>query len=141
MILTASTTVDVPNMEDARPRELSRFERFLRFHAASPHVYRLFEKFTKEAASKGKKVGARAVWERMRWELYFETSRDGDYKLNDHFTPYYARLVMLRNEQLAGYFETRDKRFDVDEATLLEWADKIDRPRTIPIHRVQERLF
>lgn len=106
----------------------TRFQHWLDFHRDNPHVYELFERFAVEAFSKGKKVGARNIWEKIRWELAIETNSE-DWKLNDHFVPYESRLAMLRNPQLAGFFERRDARFDTDDETLLREADAIDRER------------
>lgn len=106
----------------------TRFEQWAQFHRENPHVWDVFLAMTRRAVASGRKVGARCVWERMRWELDIETQAD-DFRLNDHLVPYYARLVMLRNPELDGYFERRDARFDVDDATLLREADVIDSAR------------
>jgi hypothetical protein len=80
---------------------------FLRFHADNPHVYRLLERFTVEAAAKRKRFGIRVVYERARWYLAFETTTGDDYKLNDHHHALYARLLMLHHPELTGLFELR----------------------------------
>lgn len=106
----------------------SRFERWQEFYALNPHIYELFERFAVEAFGKGKRVGARNIWEKIRWELAVETESE-DWKLNDHACPYYARLVMLRNPTMLGFFERRDAHFDTDDETLLRQADAIDQER------------
>lgn len=106
--------LSLPGLE---PRE--RFERFKQFHRDNPQVFRLFRQFAEEALHARQKVGARAIWERMRWYACIETTST-DYRLNDHYTPYFARLLMLTDDRFAGFFETRDGRFDVDDQTILQ---------------------
>lgn len=83
---------------------------FLEFHRANPGVWGLFERFTLEAVRAGasKRIGARMVWERIRWETRVASSaREGAPRLNDHHVPYYARLFMERHPELGPVFETR----------------------------------
>lgn len=83
-------------------------ERFLRFHASNPHIYEMLVRFAREARRHGKsRFGVRVIWERMRFEMWLSTVADDDYKLNDHFTSRYARLIMDQEPDLAGIFETR----------------------------------
>lgn len=84
-------------------------ERFERFHSANPAVFTLFLRFAREARAKGRKIGAKAIIERLRWEVMIET--DEDYRLNDHYTSRYARLAMeLFPEEFRDFFETRTLR-------------------------------
>ena len=104
-----------------------RFERWLEFHRANPSVYELFRSFAMQAVNAGmRRLGARVIWERIRWYVHIETNTADEFKLNDHYTPYYARLLMLREPQLAGVFSRRDARFDVDDGLLLKRANEID---------------
>lgn len=90
-------------------------ERFIDFHRANPDVYDLFEQFTNEAIAAGmKRVGAKFVFERIRWEILVATSGAGYcvaskrlLKLNNNFTAWYARLFMARNRAHVGVFELR----------------------------------
>jgi hypothetical protein len=83
--------------------------RFDAFHADHPQVWKLFLRFVKEAMVSGRrKFGARMIWERMRWFSTIETKGD-DFKLNDHYPPFYARLFMETYPQYAGFFEIREK--------------------------------
>ncbi|MEK9724416.1 MAG: hypothetical protein VW405_13170 [Rhodospirillaceae bacterium] len=84
--------------------------RFEAFHEANPNVYRLFERFTKEAIAAGRvRIGAKAIFERMRWYFAFETTGD-TFKLNNSFTSFYARLFMADHPEHADLFETRERR-------------------------------
>lgn len=83
-------------------------EDFSRFHAANPHVYQALRQVALHAARRGRKVGIKAIYERVRWEYQVETSRQEDaYKLNNNYTSRYARLLMENEPDLAGFFETR----------------------------------
>lgn len=108
---------------DYAPKPRSpRYGRFLKFHRDSPRVYELFRHFAVLAKSKGRRkyFGARMIGERIRWYTSVETTSEDDYRINDHYWPYYARLLMLSDPaQFEGFFERRDAHFDVDDATLL----------------------
>lgn len=90
-------------------------EKFLEFHRANPEVYELFERFTFEAINSGmKRVGAKFVFERIRWEIYVSTSGAGycvplkrDLKLNNNFTAWYARAFKAKNRAHKDVFECR----------------------------------
>ena len=97
----------------------TRYERFKKFHAENPQVYQYFLEFARLAVARRVRFGARMIWERIRWYTLIETT-DAKYKLNDHNTPYYARLAMLEfPEEFGGFFELRDNRFDTDEETMM----------------------
>lgn len=83
---------------------------FETFHAAHPEVWRLFERFALEAlrSDGSRRIGARMVWERIRWESRVAVDLPGDKpKLNDHHVPYYARLFLQTHSHLGPVFETR----------------------------------
>lgn len=81
---------------------------FEKFHRENPVLYGELVRLAREAKAAGaEKLGIRQLWERLRWWLRFEVKRDGDYRLNDHLTAHYSRLIMQREPDLAGFFETR----------------------------------
>jgi len=80
---------------------------FWAFHRENPKVYELFRQYALEAAHTGRKrFGARMIWNRMRWYTRVETN-DPDFKLNDHHTPYYARMFLRDHPEHEGLFELR----------------------------------
>lgn len=90
---------------------LGLYEREFRvFHGENPHVYDALRTICLELREKGiTRFGIRTVWERLRWLSKFSTKhRANDYKLNDHHTRFYARLLMDQEPELKGFFETRD---------------------------------
>ncbi len=54
----------------------------------------------------GKRIGQRAIWEKLRWEYEVERT-DPEFKLNDHFTSRMVRFAESRVPELNGYFEKR----------------------------------
>jgi len=83
---------------------------FVAFHADHPEVYALFKRFTFEAIRAGwQRIGAKMIWERMRWFAAVEAG-DGEYRLNNNFTAYYARLFMQDHPEHVGLFECRSTR-------------------------------
>ncbi len=86
-------------------------EAFERFHRANPAVYALFERFALEAIHSGADtLGAKAVWERLRWETSVQVEHRAQFKLNNNFTPYLARLFMERHPEHGDVFHTRKVR-------------------------------
>ncbi len=83
--------------------------RFSKFHKDNPHVYEMFKRFTMQAIESGRtRFGARMVWERMRWYTMIEAREARfQFKLNDHYPPYYARLFMDEHPRYQGFFELR----------------------------------
>lgn len=95
------------------PRASPADEAFWRFHERNPRVYALLVAFARRAKAAGAaRVGVRMLWERMRWEVQVETADPAgdEWKLNDHYTSRYARLLMAREPDLRGLFETRELR-------------------------------
>ena len=106
--------------DDFEPPCETRYERFKEFHRKNPQVYQLFLQFARQAVERRVRFGARMIWERIRWYTLIETT-DAKYKLNDHFTAYYARLSMLEfPDTLGGFFEIRDSRFDTTEEQMVQ---------------------
>ncbi len=86
-------------------------ERFYRFHLRNPQVYKELLRLARQAKRRGlKRIGIRMIWEVMRWNLSLSTDSDEEFRLNDHFTSRYVRLIILRNPSLRDMFELREIR-------------------------------
>lgn len=82
-------------------------EAFEEFHQKNPKVYELFVRFARMLKGKGiTRASAKLIVERIRWEIYLETS-DKEFKINNNYTSRYARLAMEEHQDLASFFETR----------------------------------
>lgn len=85
---------------------------FWAFHEKNPIIYDTLVRLARRALQRRRRqIGVRMLWEAMRWELTVETvDPNSDYKLNDHYTSRYARLMMAREPDLLGAFELRGLR-------------------------------
>lgn len=82
--------------------------RFAQYHHDNPHVYVLFKKYALQVAQRGHpRFSAKAVFERLRWHLLFETKGDV-FKLNNNYTAYYARMLMQKEPRFKDFFRVRD---------------------------------
>ena len=87
---------------------MSTAEKFEQFHQDNPQVYATLCRLAREwiARTGRQKVGIGALTERCRWEIALATS-DPEFKINNNFRAYYARLLMAREPDLADLFELR----------------------------------
>lgn len=99
--------VPYPAAHIGPPDGLSIEQAFLVFHARNPHVYRELVMLARRARSRGAgKLGIGMLFEVLRWRHVLRTGGD-EFKLNNNYRSYYARLIMLREHDLDGVFETR----------------------------------
>ena len=84
-------------------------ERFESFHAANPHVARRLAEMAVSLKRQGvKRYGMKALFEVLRYDAAMNTHGE-PFKLNNNYTPYYARLLMDKMPGLRGFFETRKR--------------------------------
>ena len=88
-------------------------EEFERFHLLNPRVYEILVMLARQWVQRtGRhKLGIGALYERARWEIAIATS-DPDYKLNNNWRAYYARLMMLNEPDLDELFDLRHSEAD-----------------------------
>jgi hypothetical protein len=93
---------------------LTTAERFERFDHENPQVYVILVRLAREWVDRTgrRRLGIKSLFERARWEIALATS-DPDFKLNNNYTAYYARLIMQREADLADLFATRRSAADV----------------------------
>jgi hypothetical protein len=104
MVAEQADLFAIPSWPDINGRHL---EAWWRFHCANPHVYAKLVEIAGLVHDHGKKrFGMAAIFERLRWWAAFEVNTT-DYKLNNNFRSYYARLVAQNEPHLADLFETR----------------------------------
>jgi len=90
------------------------YEAFRAFHAANPHVYAHLRRFALEAKRSGRpRISINLLHERLRWFTTIEVQGDA-FKVNNNWRPFYARLLMHEEPELAGFFETRRASADED---------------------------
>lgn len=106
MSATQTVFADAPNL---RKHFASIQEQFELFHAQHPWIYRMIVERARLVKSRGRKhYGIKTIWELLRWHVDTETAEE--FKLNDHYTSRYARLIMQHEPDLAGFFNTRNLR-------------------------------
>ena len=87
-------------------------EQFKAFHQANPHVYEHLRTLAINARRKGITVGIAMLFEVLRWQYLIATSdANSEFKLNNNYRAFYARLLMEQEPELANYFETRTQRW------------------------------
>lgn len=83
-------------------------EEFWEFHRQNPHVYAALRERALGLRRMGhKRYSIKTLLEVERWHTDMQTAPDAKYKLNNNHAPFYARLLMEREPELAGLFETR----------------------------------
>jgi len=91
------------------------------FHSGHPEVWDLFVRFTEEKINRGfKHYSARGIFHRIRWETelpFYEKGRD--FKINDHYSPFYARRFHRMYPQHQGFFRTRRQTSQEDYPTQM----------------------
>ena len=90
-----------------KPKKSIR-ERFTTFHNGNPDVYRQIVDIARQMKSRGvEKMGISLIFERLRWLHFIEVQTAEGFKLSNDFRAEYARLIMNREPDLEGFFETR----------------------------------
>ena len=81
----------------------------------NPKVYQLFKRFALQYLEvRPRKVGAKMIWERMRWYTHIETKTD-EFKLNNNYTAFYARKFCDEFPEYVECFDHRKSAADVDK--------------------------
>lgn len=97
------------------PRD-ARLIAFEQFHRANPHVYEAFKRFAKEARQRRDHFAARDIIHRIRWWTEIESNDADGFKINNNWSPFYARLLIKDDPTFAGFFELRRAAADREAA-------------------------
>ncbi len=85
----------------------SIYDAFVAFHCANPQVYQTLRRMALAMRRRGvKQFGIAALFEVLRYENALRTSGE-EFKLNNNYRSFYARLLMEQESELDGFFETR----------------------------------
>jgi hypothetical protein len=84
-------------------------EKFDEYHRLNPQVYRALEQMAGDLINKGRrKVGIKMLMEVLRWNYQMQTQDpNSDFKINNNYAPYYARLLIQNNPTWVDVFELR----------------------------------
>lgn len=90
------------------PKDMSIAGRFARFHEANPEVYEELVRLARTLKRKGlDNYGIVGLYEVLRYDRSLRT--DGKpFKLSNDYRSRYARLIMEKEPDLAGFFRTRE---------------------------------
>ena len=82
------------------------------WHKENPHVWDLFEKYTKQVIDAGyDNYSVNAIFERIRWHTDIETKGDA-FKINNNHRAYYARYFHVMHPEHDGFFRVRELKSD-----------------------------
>lgn len=75
----------------------------------NPDIWQLFCELTIYAAKRSHngKVGAKAVFERMRWEYDIERGQAEKFKLNNNYTRHFSLRFQQQHPELGAVFNNR----------------------------------
>jgi hypothetical protein len=84
---------------------------FCQYHQDNPQVYVAFKDFTWKTIARGfKHYSAKGVFELVRWHT--GVAGNDQFKINNNYTPFYARLFEKDYPEHAGFFRQRESKFD-----------------------------
>jgi L-rhamnose mutarotase len=82
--------------------------KFEEFHKRNPHVYDMMVSLARKVKDAGKhKYSIWAVANRVRWHYEFERDKGEQFKLSNDYLSRYSRLIMQREQDLRGFFQTK----------------------------------
>lgn len=95
------------------PLGITIADRFEQFHEDNPEVYRILVRLAREwiFETGRRKIGIGALAERARWEIAIRT-KTPDFKINNSYRAFYARLIMLQETDLRDVFDLRESEAD-----------------------------
>lgn len=84
-------------------------DKFEEYHRLNPQVYSALEQMARDLINRGRrKVGIKMLMEVLRWNYQMQTQDpNSDFKINNNYAPYYARLLIQNNPTWADVFELR----------------------------------
>lgn len=104
---------------------------FDRYHEENPWVYAEFKRLTFRLINTGRQnFSASAVVERIRWGVSIGDYGPDDFKINNNYRAFYARLFHMEHPKHDGFFRTRKQKSADEDATHLlplkrSWFDEM----------------
>jgi hypothetical protein len=104
---------------------------FDRYHQDNPQVYEAFKRLTFQLINAGREnFSASAVVERIRWGVSIGEYGSDDFKINNNYRAFYARLFHMEHPNHDGFFRTRKQKSADEDATNLpplkrSWFDEM----------------
>lgn len=86
----------------------TKLARFKKFHLENPHIWKEFKRRVAQAMRAGVRFySARVIIEVVRWHFDVET-KGNPFKVNNDWSPLYARLFVYNYPRHADFFEFRE---------------------------------
>lgn len=99
------------SLEMPKPKKVEKFERF---HAKHPRVYKAFR--AKALKLIGKKptrvISGRMIFEAVRYDIFVQHDDEELYKMNNDYCPAYIRLFIKDHPAHEGLIRTKQSIFD-----------------------------
>jgi len=97
-------------------------EAFRAFHEANPHILENLLHLARIARDAGcRRMGIKAIFEELRWNYNILTGvPQGEFKLNNNYSSYYARLLVKTDPSLEGLFELRSLKAGARKRIIVE---------------------
>jgi hypothetical protein len=105
------------------------YYQWITYHFANPGLYELFKRFAREAKETHAKIGARLLFERIRWYEQVEKGTH-QYHVCNNFAAYYARLLMLDQSEFKSLFNTKALKSGITDEDIIR--DVIEPSRSVP---------
>ena len=86
---------------------IETLDQFKSYHRSHPWIWKEFYALACEMAATGRKrYGAKSIMEVLRWN-YEKANPNKDFKINNNFAAYYARLCIAHDPKFETFFELR----------------------------------
>ena len=86
--------------------------RFRLYDGENPQVYALFKGFAEEALAAGERVGAKCIYEQIRWRTLVQTKPEPGMprtRINNNYVCHFARKLYSEDPtKWEGFFDFRD---------------------------------
>jgi hypothetical protein len=103
---TAPGRVHLNPKDDVEGQTLA--QRFESFHRRNPTFYEALVELARQfLARTGRTCGVQRLIEVARHDVELNVVSDDEFKINNSFAPFYARVILLREPDLANFFTLR----------------------------------
>lgn len=97
-------------LETRNPYDKDKMKRrvikFVKYHMKYPQIWRAFKSKGQELWESGcRHFGSAAIIQSIRFDTAVQTG--GDFKINNNYSPFYARMFEIKYPATKGFFEKR----------------------------------
>ncbi len=92
------------------PQLKIQFDKFCQYDEQNPGIYEAFKNMALRAVTFKSHFGAKAIFEQIRWNTAIKG--DPPFKVNNIYTPFYARKFEAEFPEHKDFFRKRKSKFD-----------------------------